>query len=148
MSRPTRPLLIVAAAFVLAGGWIHLREWLDTYRDVPSEAPGSWVVRIGFPVNAAVSVLLAAALVFVAFRGGRRLGLAVIGATVLFQAGSLAALIITRVDELFGWTEPTWTDGAEQTRAVEIGALVALVAAAVVSLVLSNRSSGASSSDR
>lgn len=37
----------------------------------------------------------------------------------------------------FGWAEPVWTVGADQIRAVEIGALVSL--AAVVALSVSER---------
>jgi|GEM_PF-6366546 len=136
-SRQTRsiawaaPLLIGAAVFTLAGGFVHMGELLDGYRHVPASAPGSSIVRIGFPVNAGVSVLLAAALVFCALRP-TRMGRVVVVSAVLFQAASLATLIATRVGTVFGWTEPVWTRGANQSRAVEIGALLMLAAAAAV----------------
>jgi len=132
MRRFTTPLVLVSAAFVAAGGYIHLREWLDTYRDVPSEAPGAFVVRVGFPLNAASSLLLAAALVATLF-AARRLQPVVIASAFLFQAASLAVLIRTRTGTVLGWTEPSWTAGASQTRAVEIAALVCLGAAALLS---------------
>lgn len=126
--RPTTPLVLAIAAFVAAGGYIHLREWLDTYRSIPSSVPGSAVVRLGFPVNAAISFLLAALLVAVALRASRtnRATNVVLGATALFQIGSLASLILSRTDSVFGWSEAVWTRGADQSRAVEIGALVIL----------------------
>jgi len=131
LRRRTTPLVLAAAAFIAAGGYIHLREWLDTYRDLPSGVPGSAVVRVGFPINVGLSVLLAVALVVTLF-AGRRLAPLVIAAAVAFEAGSLAALILSRTGSLAGWMEPVWTRGANQTRAVEIGAIVALAAAAAM----------------
>lgn len=123
--RYAAPLLLAAALFVAAGGFVHLREWLDTYRQVPASAAGAAVVRIGFPVNAAASLVTAVALAFIAARRSRFAPL-VVGAAVLLQAGSLAVLILTRTGTLLGWTEPIWTLGADQSRAVEIGALISL----------------------
>lgn len=128
MRRSTNPLVLASAAFVAAGGYIHLREWLETYRDVPSEAPGAFVVRLGFPVNAGVSLLIAIALVATVFVAQQVQPLVIVTA-FLFQAGSLAVLIGTRIGTVFGWTEPGWSPGATQTRAVEIAAMVCLAAA-------------------
>ncbi len=122
---PIAPLVAAASVFVLAGGWIHLREWLDGYRDVPSTVPGAEVVTVGFPVNAAASVLAAGALVVALFLRRRWLP-AVVGVTALFQVGSLAVLVLSRRGSFLGWEEPVWTMAAEQTRAVEIGALLCL----------------------
>lgn len=119
------PLALAASAFVLAGGWIHLQEWLDVYRNVPASAPGSAMVRIGFPLNAAVSVVLAALLI-VGATVRPRAWVAAVAANVAFQIGSLAALVLSRVGSLLGWQEPVWTEAAEKTRAVEVGALVCL----------------------
>ena len=132
--KPTRhsaPMLALAALFVLAGGFVHLREWLEVYRDVPAQVPGAAVVRLGFPVNAALSVLMASALIVCA---SRRIRFApqVVVAAVLFQLGSLGALIATRNGSLLGWSETGWTLGASQSRAVEIGALIALAAVAAI----------------
>jgi hypothetical protein len=124
-------MLAVAAMFVVAGGFVHLREWLEIYRDVPAQVPGSLVVRLGFPLNAAASAVIAAALAVCAARRVR-FAPQVVVAAVLFQATSLAALIATRTGSLFGWMETGWTVGASQTRAVEIGALVALAAVALL----------------
>lgn len=125
--RPTSPMLAAAAFFVAAGGYVHLREWVTTYRDVPSGIPGAAVVRIGFPVNAAISFLVAAALAVLVVRRSR-LSPYVVGAALVLQVGSLAAVIVTRTGSLFGWTEASWTLAANQSRAVEIGALLALAA--------------------
>ena len=133
--RPTSPLLLAAALYTLAGGWVHLREWLDVYRDVPATIPGAALVRIGFPLDAGLSLVLGAALVFCALRRSR-LTPAVAAATGFMQAGSLAVLIGTRVGTVFGWTEPAWTRGAEQSRAVETGALLMLAAALAVAVRL------------
>ncbi len=132
LRRPTTPLVVAAAAFVAAGGFIHLREWLDGYRDVPASAPGAAVVRIGFPINAGLSLVIAIALIVTMF-ALRRFAPLVVGAAVVFEAGSLAALILTRTGSLAGWMEPVWTTGANETRAVEIGAMAAL--AAVIAVV-------------
>jgi hypothetical protein len=119
-------MLLAAAAFVAAGGYVHLREWLDAYRDVPSSAPGATLVKVGFPLNAAVSALFVIGLVLAATKVPRLAAPVVVGA-IAFQAGSLAVLIGSRVGTVLGWTEPVWTQAADQTRAVEIGALAALV---------------------
>jgi hypothetical protein len=138
-SRYTAPLLLAAAAFVAAGGFVHLREWLDTYRQVPAGAAGAAVVRIGFPINTATSLVIAVALVVTAVRR-TRFQTHVVAAAMLFEAASLTALILTRTGTLLGWTEPVWTLGADRTRAVEIGALISL--AAVVAVRAQDRRSG------
>lgn len=125
-------MVVLSAMFIAAGGFVHLREWLDVYRHVPASTPGADLVRVGFPVNAAASLVLAFALVAV-FRRPSRLTQPAIFTALAFQAASLATLIATRVDSVLGWSEPTWTLGAEQTRAVEAAAIVALLALATVS---------------
>lgn len=131
MHRLTGTMLFASAAYVVAGGYIHVSEWLDVYRFVPTSAPGAALVRIGFPVNAALSVVLAVVLVAAAVRLPRLVVPAVVG-TVAFQAASLAFVIGSRIGTVFGWSEPAWTTAAEQTRAVEIGALLTIAAAVVV----------------
>ena len=127
----TSPMLGAAAVFVAAGGFIHLREWFALYRHVPADAPGAAVVRLGFPVNAVVSFALAAALAYLIVRRSPR-SRYVVGAAFVVQAASLAALIVTRTGSLLGWSEPVWTRAADQTRAVEVGALLALCGVAIV----------------
>ena len=139
MRRIATPMIFVAAAFTAAGGYVHLREWLDGYRGVPASVPGSVVVRIGFPVNAALSLLVAATLVLTVFVLRRGAPLAIAAALAL-EAGSLAAVILSRTGGLLGWVEPVWTLGANQSRALAIGALIALCAA--VALNRTERRSG------
>jgi hypothetical protein len=131
---PAVPLSILSAAFVAAGGFVHLRDWLETYRHVPASAPGSEVVRIGFLISAGVSAALAVGLAGVVFAGRRLAGL-VIASAALFQVVSLGTLIQTRRGSVLGWMERGWSVGATQARAVEIGALVALTALATVMLL-------------
>lgn len=121
------PLVVAAAVFVAAGGYIHLVEWFDVYRDIPAAVPGSEVVTVGFPVNVAISALAVVGLALATWKLPRLLWLVVVG-TLLFQAGSLATLILSRTGSVLGWSEPTWNDAANQTRAVEIGAILCLVA--------------------
>ncbi|MGI8661889.1 MAG: hypothetical protein ACR2LQ_01590 [Acidimicrobiales bacterium] len=130
--RGSTPLRIAGAAFVAAGAYIHMNEWLDTYRHTPSDVPGSWVVRIGFLVDVAISVVAVAALLFTALRRARWATLVAV-AVLGFQAGALATLILSRTGSVFQWMEPVWTDAAEQSRAVEIGALVSIAGALVLS---------------
>jgi len=122
-------MMLAAAGYVAAGGYVHLREWFEQYRSVPASVSGAAVVRVGFPINAAVSVVLAALLVAAAVRLPR-LAVPAIVATAAFQAAALALLVASRVGSVAGWSEPAWTLGAEQARAVEIGALLSLAAAA------------------
>ncbi|MGQ0617758.1 MAG: hypothetical protein ACT4PW_12340 [Acidimicrobiia bacterium] len=126
MRRSANPLVLASAGFVLASGLIHLREWLDTYRFVPTEAPGSFVVRLGFPLHTATAVVITAALVATLFKRFSRFTPLVLLAAIGFQATSLAVLILTRTGTVLGWTEPVWTSAANETRIVEIGALVLL----------------------
>ncbi len=133
MHRLTGTMLFASAAYVVAGGYIHVSEWLAQYRFVPTSAPGAALVRIGFPVNAALSVVLAVVLVAAAVRLPRLVVPAVVG-TMAFQAASLVFVIGSRIGTVLGWSEPAWTMAAEQTRAVEIGALLTLATAVVVHL--------------
>lgn len=96
-------------------------------------------MRIGFPVNAVISVLVAAALVFCAWRG-QRISPVVVAVAAVFQVASLGALITTRVSSLFGWAESSWTPGANLTRAVEIGALLSLAAFGALAAIDRRRS--------
>lgn len=129
--RLTAPMFVTAAMFVAAGGYVHLRDWLNLYRHLPADSAGAAVVRVGFPINAALSLVLASALVVCALRMSRLAPLVGIAAA-LFQVGSLAMLIATRTGTVVGWTEPTWTGGPSVSRAVEIGALLSLSAIGVL----------------
>lgn len=121
------PLLVAGAMFTLAGGYVHAREWFDTYRHLPSAVPGSFVVREGFLVNMAMSAIAAVALLVAAAKSSRWTPLVVTG-TLLFQVSSLAVLIASRTGSVLGWSESDWTRGATQSRAVEIGAIAVFAA--------------------
>ena len=125
-----RPLTILAALLIAAGGVVHFLEWNDAYRHLPGDVAGAALVKIGLPVNAVLSLLVAVALVVTLF-AVRRLFTATVVAAVVFQLGSLAALVVSREGSLFGWQEATWTGAAEQSKVLEIAALVCLGAVLV-----------------
>lgn len=127
------PLVVVAALFVAATGVVHLRQWLETYRDVPSSVEGAFVVTIGFPVHFVVALVAAGALL-AAQRWRPEWLPMVAAATIVFELGAIAALLVSRYDSLFGWSEPTWTTGAERALALEIGSVVVLAAVLVLQL--------------
>lgn len=116
------PILGFAALYTLAGGYVHLDQWWNGYRAIPASVPGSWVVRVGFPANAAAAALVAIALV-VALRR-RSLAVPALLAAMGLSGATLALLVATRLGTVFGWSEPAWTPGAEQARAVAVGALL------------------------
>ena len=130
-AKQTLPLMISSALFVAAGGFVHFREWFDTYRHLPGSVAGVAVVRVGFPIEGFVSAVVVGALVYCIARRSRFTPLVIAGA-IVFEAAALATLIATRTGNVFGWSEHVWTLGANESRAVEIGALVALVAVAAV----------------
>ncbi len=103
---------LAAAAFVLAGGLIHLQLWQDGYREIPVIGP--W-----FVANAVISVALVVALL-------ARANVPVAVASVVFSVTSLAALVMSRTVGLFGFTERAWTDASVQAGAAELGAIVAV----------------------
>lgn len=107
----------VAAVFLLIGGFLHYKLWSSGYRYIPKIGPL-------FIANVVGSVVLAAAVVV-----SRRATVALAG--VLFAAGSLTALLLSRTVGVFGFTEAIWTTEAIQTLASEIGAVVALSIAIV-----------------
>ncbi len=132
------PLLIAAAAYTAGGGYVHLREWLTFYRKLPASLPGSAVVRVGFPVSAVVSAAVVVMLLVGAVRGGRLLPF-VLGGAFLFEAGSLAALVVSRTGTLFGWSELTWSGGASQALLAEVAALGSLAGAAGIAALVGRR---------
>lgn len=114
---------VLTAALVLAGGVIHFMIWRSTYRHVPSQVPGVWVVKTGFPLDAAVSVVVAIAIVVIA----RRLPLLLL-AIAVFQAVDIGFLVLSREASIFGWKEAGWNSDAKKVIVVEILALVSALA--------------------
>lgn len=136
---PVTILALLAAAAVAAGGVLHVLLWDERYRtadQLPSEVPGAWVVKTGFPVNGALSILLALVLAAFAFGFIIRLGrLAVLGAIAL-EVGSIVALVLSNGDGFFKWTEKGDSDSSRVLR-LEIAAIVLLVATLLVDMVRS-----------
>ena len=113
---------LLAALAVLGSGVLHLKIWNSQYKGdlLPSSFPGAWVVKTGFPAQAAVCVALVALLLFV-----RRPIVWV--AALLVQVGSVAALVLSREASIFGWKEPVWNSDAKQVLGVEVVAVLALI---------------------
>ncbi len=103
---------VVAATFVLVGGAIHLGMWREGYRGIRYIGPL-------FVANVALSAVLVLALLL-------RPDVRVAIAGIVFSAGSLAALALSRTTGLLGFTEQAWTDMAVQATTAEIGAVVAI----------------------
>ncbi len=107
-----------------AGGLIHLREWLDPYRNVPPAAPGAFVVRGRVPgERGAVSLVLAGALLTTGWRLRRYLTVVVLTA-IAFEAASLAAPHHVAHRKRLRLDGAPVDDGANQARALEIGAVL------------------------
>lgn len=109
---------LLAAALLLAGGVVHYQLWRGGYRHIPKIGPL-------FLANVFGSVALAAAVGL-----SRRAIVAVAG--ILFAAGSLAALVLSRTVGVFGFTEMIWTTQAIRTLVSELGAIVTLALALAI----------------
>lgn len=114
----------LTAALVLAAGVIHFLIWRSTYRHIPSQVPGVWVVKTGFPIDAAVSIVVVIAIIVLV----RRLPLLLL-AVAAFQAVDIAFLVLSREASIFGWKESGWNSDAKQVIVVEILAFVSALAA-------------------
>lgn len=132
-------LWLVAAVAVLVGGILHLQIWNKDYKDLPSVVPGGWVVKVGFPVNAAVSVVVAAVLAGVAFGALSVLRRYVVPAALVLEVLSLAALIQSHRGTFLRYQEQEWDSDAKVVLVVEIGATVALVVAGFLPAYLKRR---------
>jgi hypothetical protein len=122
----TRAVLLLAGQLLGVGltvlmGLIHLRLWLDGYRQIP-------IIGTLFIANAVCSAALAAILLTVPVRL-RRLAAAV---TALFTMGTLAGLILSLTIGLFGMHESVRAPLVPTTLTVEsVGVLVLLLMAAL-----------------
>jgi hypothetical protein len=122
---------LLAAVAVAVGGLLHLKDWDESKKDLPSQIPGVWVVQEGFLVNAAASLVLAALLVATAFGALIAFRRFVIPAALALEMASIAALLLSRGPGVFGWQEKGagYQDRPGQILAVEIAAVVLLVVA-------------------
>ena len=112
------PARCLAAILVLGGGIVHLRLWLDGYKDIPDSAIGP-----SFMVNFIASVVIAIALVL--WRHW-----AVVVAALALVNGTLLAFALSRTDRgIFDFTERGFDPSPEAVLALvfEIGAGVVLV---------------------
>ena len=132
-------LWVLSGVAVLAGGLLHLKIWNDQYKDLPSAVPGRNVVKLGFPVNAAASLIVALALVAVALGAVAVIRRYVVPVALALEVASLAALIQSRRGTFFDWSEKGWSSNAKQVLIVEIVATVLLVAAAFLPAFLKRR---------
>lgn len=139
MNTVVRSVLRVASAvLVVAGGVLHYRIWESDYRQIPNGAvPGWYVVKIGFPVNAVVSLVLAVALVAFARRPIVWL------AALLFEVASIITLVLSREASVLRWTEADWSTNAKQVLAAELAAAVLLAVLLLVDFVRSGSGSAA-----
>lgn len=137
---------LAAAVGVLAGGLLHLKIWNSDYRTLPGGGviPGAWVVKVGFPINAAVSVLVAVAVGLTAFGLVAAIRRFVIPVALAVEVASIAALVASRQSSIFSWTEKGYDTHAKQVLVVELVTVVLLVAAAVLPTALRRRSSNGS----
>jgi hypothetical protein len=125
-ARRPRSVLLTTARLLGAGltaamGLIHLRLWLDGYRELP-------IIGTLFILNAICSVVLATVLLTVPAR--LRSSAAFI--TALFTAGTLAGLIASLTIGLFGVHETLQAPLVVTTLIVEpVGVLMLLLTAAL-----------------
>ena len=113
------PARCLAAILVLGGGIVHLRLWLDGYKDIPDSAIGP-----SFLANFFASVVVAIALVL--WRHW-----AVVVAALALVNGTLLAFAVSRTDrEVFNNYSPHGFDPSPEAvlaLVFEIGAGVVLV---------------------
>lgn len=111
---------LLGVGLTAAMGLIHLRLWLDGYRQLP-------VIGTLFISNAVCSGVLAATLLMAPAR--RRRTVAVIAS--LFTAGTLAALVLSLTVGLFGTHEVVQAPLVRTTLIVESAGVLALLTAAL-----------------
>jgi glutamate-1-semialdehyde aminotransferase len=112
---------LLGAGLTAVMGLIHLRLWLDGYREIP-------VIGPLFMLNAIISGVLAAALLAVPARLRRAAAIT----TALFTAGTLVGLILSLTIGLFGMHEILQAPLVVPTLAVEPAAVLVLLLAAVL----------------
>lgn len=104
-----------------AMGWIHLRLWVDGFRDIPVIGPLFLVNVIGAAVLAVVLLVVPARLLSAA---------AVV--TAAFTAGTLACLILSLTVGFFGGQESLQTPLVPATLIVESAGVLVLVVVAIL----------------
>ncbi len=120
---PALALRLLAAGFILVGGWVHLKLYMDGYKDFPDHNLGR-----SFLLNVIASVVVAVAVALWASVISRVAGILLAGATLI-------AFALSRTDSgIFGFTESGWNPSPEAVIAfiAEVGAIVVLVALLVL----------------
>jgi hypothetical protein len=119
---------LLGVALTALMGWIHLRLWLDGYREVP-------VIGTLFVLNAIGAGLLVAALLTVP----ARLHTATAAITALFTAGTAAGLILSLTVGLFGVHESLQTPFVPTTLTVESAGVLVLGLTSILGLTSPSR---------
>ena len=134
---PVTIVATLAAVGVAAGGILHFQIWNDRYRGskLPDGVvPGAWVVKKGFPINSALSIILAVTLLAFAFAFIPRIGRFAVLAAGALELGSIVFLVLSREASIFGWKETGWDVDAKRVLVVEIVSGLLLAAALVLDM--------------
>ena len=117
MRHVATPLRYLAAGFLLIGGLVHLKLYVQGYDDIPGNVGKAFLANVVVSVIVAIAVALRRDLIV------RLAGIAVAGGTIL-------AFIKSRNGGIFGFSESGLNPSPEAVIAliVEIGAIVVLVA--------------------
>ena len=122
------PLRILIAVGSLVGGVIHLRLYLETYRDVPIENLGR-----SFLLNAAASVGAAIVVLVVGELWALLVPLVVANAT-------LVGFGLSRTDRgVFGFTERGWTPSPDAALSVIVEITTAVLCVVALAVALRSR---------
>jgi hypothetical protein len=122
MTRPSL-LRVLIAIGCLGIGFVHLRLYFDSYRDIPAENLGR-----SFVLNAVASVVVA----IVVLAWAHRLALL---APLLLANSTLVAFALSRTDRgIFGFTERGWSPTPDAALAVIVEIVTGVLA--VVALAL------------
>ena len=122
MQRLEKVGVMVAALGVAVSGGVHLRLYLDGYRDIDIERLGGINIGRSFALSVVAAVLVAEVLVVAAIRPRLR-GVASCMA-VLYAAGALGAYAMTRTGGLLGFEESEWTPEALVAKLAEAAVVV------------------------
>ena len=116
MRHVATPLRYLAAGFLLIGGLVHLKLYVQGYNDIPGNVGKAFLANVVVSVLVAIAVALRRDLIV------RLAGIAVAGGTIL-------AFIKSRHGGIFGFSEKGFNPSPEAVIAliVEIGAIVVLV---------------------
>ncbi len=134
---------LVTALLVAVSGGVHLRLYLDGYRDIHVESMLGVDLSRSFLLSVITALLVAELLAASAFR--ERLATPAYLAAALYASGSLVAFTLSRTTGLLGFEEHSWDWQAVLAVTTEGLALV-LAVAALASRLTSRASTPATSS--